>query len=313
VRGLPIVLEVITKRLAAMIVLLFAISIMVFLIIRLIPGSPVAAILGTNASDPNLAKSLTHQLGLNDPLPVQYGHWIGSALGGNFGYSYAQQMPVSKILAQNLPWTLELTLAGLAFSLVFGSALGILAAVNRNTSWDTAAMFVSLACLSMPSFWLGFLLLALFGVALHWFPVFGTTSLRGLPLPAVTLGLAVMGITARFVRSSIIDTAGHLHVLTARAKGLPRSVVFRRHILRNSLLPILTVVGLQVGSLLSGAVIIENVFSRPGIGRVLVTAILGKDYLTVQAVVLIIAAMYAVTNLLVDLSYPLLDPRIARR
>jgi ABC-type dipeptide/oligopeptide/nickel transport system permease component len=304
---------ILLKRVAALIVLLFAISIVAFLILRLIPGSPISAILGTNASDPALAERLTKQLGLNEALPVQYAHWISRVLTGNLGYSYAQQLPVSTIVAQNLPWTIELTVAGLAFSLVFGSALGIVAARHRNTATDTIAMVSSLACLSMPSFWLGLLLLTAFGVDLHWFPVFGSTSLRGLPLPAITLGLAVMGITARFVRSSVVDASRHPYVTTARAKGLSRGTVFRRHILRNALLPILTVVGLQVGALLSGAVIIETVFSRPGIGRVLVQAILSKDYPTVQALVLIIAAMYAITNLLVDLAYPLLDPRISHR
>lgn len=303
----------VAKRLAAIVVLAFGISVIVFLIIRLIPGDPAIVLLGTNAGDPALVARLHHQLGLDKPIPVQYVHWIAGVVRGDFGYSYGQDQPVSRLITQNLPYTLELTAAGLFFSFVVGTLLGIVAALKRNTIVDTVAMGFALAGLSFPSFWLGLLLIVVFAVHLHWFEVFGGTSLKGLVLPSVTLALSVAGFTARFVRSSMIEAGRKQHVVTARAKGLTRHQVLRRHVMRNAVLPVLTIVGLQVGSLLSGAVVIETVFSRPGIGRLLVNAILAKDYLTVQAIVLIVAVLYALTNLLVDLMYPLLDPRIAHR
>jgi ABC-type dipeptide/oligopeptide/nickel transport system permease component len=303
----------VAQRLVGIFLLTFGISVLVFLIIRLIPGDPAIVLLGTNAGDPALVARLHQQLGLDEPIPVQYLHWIWGVLHGDFGYSYGQQQPVSTLIRENLPATLKLTAAGLALSLLFGSLIGVVAALRRNSVTDTVAMGFSLVLLSIPSFWLGLILLVIFAVNLHWFAVFGGDSLKGLVLPAVTLAASGIGFTARFVRSSVIDAARRQHVVTARAKGLRGRDVLRRHVLRNAMLPVLTVVGLQVGALLSGAVIIETVFSRQGIGRLLVNAILAKDYLTVQAVVLIVAIAYAVTNLIVDLLYPVLDPRIARR
>jgi ABC-type dipeptide/oligopeptide/nickel transport system permease component len=301
------------KRVGSILMLGLGISIVVFLIIRLIPGDPAVALLGTNAGDPALVARLRQQLGLDEPLTTQYLHWIGGVLRGDFGYSYGQQRSVASLIGQNLPPTLALTAASLAISVVFGTLVGVLAALRRNTRWDTLATGVSLVFLSIPSFWLGLVLIVVFAVHLHWFNVFGGSTPKGTVLPAVTLGLSGVGFVARFVRSSVIDAARRQHVVTARAKGLSPRQVLTRHVMRNALLPVLTVIGMLVGNLLSGAVVIETVFSRPGIGRLLVNAILSKDYLTVQAVVLIVAVMYAATNLLVDLLYPVLDPRIARR
>jgi ABC-type dipeptide/oligopeptide/nickel transport system permease component len=298
------------RRLAAMPPLLFGISVLVFLIIRLIPGDPVAAILGTNADSPALVARLHQQLGLNLPIPAQYLHWIGGVLTGNFGYSYAQQQPVSGLLVSNLGYTAELTAAALAFSLVFGSLTGVIAARRRNTRTDAGSMGLALIFLSLPSFWLGLLIIIVFAAQLHWFPVVGGVSFRGLVLPALTLGLASMGFIARFVRSAVVESADQPYVIIARAKGLRRSEVLTRHILRNAVISVLPVVGLELGNLLTGAVIVETVFSRPGLGRLLVTAILAKDYPTVQAVVLLIAVIYAGLNLAVDLLYPVLDPRL---
>jgi ABC-type dipeptide/oligopeptide/nickel transport system permease component len=301
------------RRLASIVGLAFGISILVFLIIRLIPGDPALALLGTNAGDPSLVARLHAQLGLDAPLPVQYARWIGNVLSGDFGYSYGNQQSVTSLLAANFPATIQLTVAGLTLSLLFGSILGVVAALRRNRATDTVAMGFALTCMSIPSFWLGLLLILLFAVQLPIFDVVGGTSLKGLVLPAVTLALGSIGFNARFVRSSVINAQQLNHVITARAKGITAVQVFRRHVLRNALLPILTIVGLQVGQLISGVVIVETVFSRPGIGRLLVQAILSKDYLTVQAVVLIIAVLYALTNFAVDLLYPVLDPRVANR
>jgi ABC-type dipeptide/oligopeptide/nickel transport system permease component len=301
------------RRVAAMPPLLFGISVLVFLIIRLIPGDPVAAILGTSADSPALVARLHRQLGLNLPVPAQYLHWITGVLTGNFGYSYAQQQPVSGLLVSNLGYTAQLTAAALAFSLVFGSLTGVIAARRRNTLFDTGGMGVALIFLSLPSFWLGLLIIIVFAAQLHWFPVVGGVSFRGLVLPALTLGLASMGFIARFVRSAVVESSDQPHVIIARAKGLRRGKVLTRHILRNAVISVLPVVGLELGNLLTGAVIVETVFSRPGLGRLLVTAILAKDYPTVQAVVLLIAVIYAGLNLAVDLLYPVLDPRLGHR
>lgn len=303
----------ISRRLAAIAGLAFGISVLVFLLIRLIPGDPAITLLGTNAGDSALVARLHHQLGLDEPMHVQYLNWITRVLHGDFGYSYGEQRPVSSLLAANFPATIQLTVAGLAISLFFGTIIGVLAAVKRNRPTDTAIMGAALVCMSLPSFWLGLLLILLFAVKMPIFQVVGGTSLKGLVLPAITLALGSIGFNARFIRSSIISAQSQKHVLTAASKGLSAGTIFRRHVLRNALLPILTIVGIQVGQLISGVVIVETVFSRPGVGRLLVQAILSKDYLTVQAVVLIIAIVYAAVNLMVDLLYPVLDPRVARR
>ena len=306
-------LQYFLKRLLAVVLLACGISVLVFMLIRLIPGDPVRTLLGTNAGSPEMLERLTRQLGLDQPLLTQYVLWFGNALQGDFGYSFVTQRSVSSLIAANFPATLQLTLAALALSVFFGTLLGTLAALRRKTMTDTVGMGIALVFMSIPSFWLGLLLILTFAVTLPWFQVAGGTSWDGLVLPACTLALGTIGINARFVRSSIIAASGQAHVVTARAKGITRVQLFVRHILRNAMLPIATVIGLQIGNLLSGTVIVETVFSRPGLGRLLVDAILAKDYLTVQAVVLIISVIFALTNFLVDLLYPMLDPRIARR
>lgn len=303
----------VVQRILAIVALAFGISVLTFLIIRLIPGDPAIAMLGTNAGDGALVARLHRQLGLDQPIWTQYIGWIGNVVRGDFGYSYGYQQTVSSLLAVNFPATVELTLAGLALSVSVGTALGVASALRRNRAADTISMGLALTFMSLPSFWLGLLLILLFAVELPWFDVVGGTSLKGLVLPALTLGLGGIGFNARFVRSSIIAAQGQRHVITARAKGISRRQVFLRHVFRNALLPILTIVGLQVGQLLSGTVIVETVFSRPGIGRLLVQSILAKDYMTVQATVLIVAILYAITNFAVDLLYPILDPRVASR
>lgn len=301
------------RRLLAIVALAFAVSVVVFLIIRLVPGDPVITMLGTEAGDKALVVRLRHQLGLDQPLYIQYLTWVSNLLQGNFGYSYAEDRAVTSVIAANFPATLQLAAAGLALSLFFGFVIGVAAAIKRNRTLDTAMMGFALAGMSIPSFWLGLLLILLFAVTLPWFDVVGGTSLKGLVLPAVTLAIGSIGFNARFVRSSIVGAMVQQHVITARAKGISRARVFLRHVVRNALLPMLTIVGLQVGHLLSGAVFVETVFSRPGIGRLLVQSILAHDYPTVQAVVLIIAIIYAVTNFIVDMLYPVFDPRIAYR
>lgn len=303
----------IVRRLLAIVVLAFGVSLIAFSIIHLIPGDPVIQMIGYGQSSAQEIRNLHHQLGLDLPLPVQYVRWLGNVLHGDFGYSYYSSTPVVKLISQNGPYTVELAVAALIVSLLVGIPLGIIAALYRGSLVDSAAMIVSLAALSVPDFWLGILLITLFSVQFHFLPVFGGTSLtsiQSLILPALALGAGTGGVTARFVRASVIEAATKQHVVTARSKGVPRRQVFTRHIFRNAILPVLTVIGLQIGFLLSGTVITEVVFSRPGIGRLLVDSILQKDYLTVQALVLLITLIYTTVNLIVDLIYPWIDPRI---
>lgn len=301
------------RRLAGLVVLLWGISILVFLMVRLIPGDPATAILGQSATDPAIVARLRSQLGLDRPLFVQYMDWARGVLTGNFGYSYNQQRSVTSLIGANLMPTLSLTVAALSLTIVLGLLLGVITGLRRGSALDTGIMGAALAAMSLPSFWLGSMLLVVFAVHMSLFQVAGGTGVRGLVLPAVTLALGTAGFLARFVRSGVVETARQKYVTTARAKGLPHRAVVVGHVVRNALLPVLTVVGLQLGNLLSGTVIVETVFSRPGIGRLLVSSILQKDYLTVQAVVLLIAVVYAVVNAVVDLLYPVLDPRVAAR
>lgn len=301
------------RRLVGLVALLLGISVLVFFMIRLIPGDPVTSILGQSATDPAVVDRLRAQLGLDRPLPVQYLDWLKGVLTGDFGYSYSQQRPVTQLIAANLGPTVFLTVAALIVTVAVGMLLGVLAGIRRGTRLDTGIMGTALAFMSLPSFWLGSMLLVLFAVRLPIFAVVGGTGPAGLVLPTITLALGGVGFLSRFVRSSVTDTARQKYVTTARAKGLSHRAVVWGQIVRNALLPVLTVVGLQLGNLLSGTVIVETVFSRPGIGRLLVDSILQKDYLTVQAVVLLIAAIYAVVNTGVDLLYPVLDPRVAAR
>jgi ABC-type dipeptide/oligopeptide/nickel transport system permease component len=303
----------IVRRLLAIVALAFGVSLIAFSIIHLIPGDPVIQMIGYGQSSAEEIRNLHHQLGLDLPLPVQYVRWLGNVLHGDFGYSYYSSTPVAKLIGQNIPYTIELAFAALIVSLLVGIPLGVVAALWRGSFLDSSAMILSLASLSIPDFWLGILLISLFSVQFHVLPVFeGTslTSIQSLILPALALGAGTGGITARFVRASVIEAATKQYVVTARSKGVPGDRVFTRHVLRNAILPVVTVVGLQVGFLLSGTVITEVVFSRPGIGRLLVDSILQKDYLTVQALVLLITLIYTTINLIVDLIYPLIDPRI---
>jgi ABC-type dipeptide/oligopeptide/nickel transport system permease component len=301
------------RRVGALVFLAIGISIIAFAIVRLIPGDPAKVILGTSGGNAEIVKRLDAQLGVNRPVVTQYFIWAGDLFKGNFGYSYSQQQSVSSLLAQNVPASLELIVAGLVLTFVFGLLIGIVAALRRNTVTDTVLMAGSVFFLSIPSYWLGLLLIELLAVRVHVFPVVGGTGLTGLVLPAVTLGLGGIGLTARFVRSSVIEAAHQPHVLTARAKGISRRLLLTQHVVRNALLPVFTILGLQFGSLLSGVVLVEVVFSRPGLGRLLVDSITSKDYPTVQAAVLLIAVAYCVVNLVVDLAYQFLDPRTVAR
>ncbi len=300
----------IAQRLLSAIPVVLGVTLLVFLMLHLVPGDPAAQMLGEMAVSEAAILNLREQMGLNDPLHVQYGNFVLSALRGELGVSILARRTVGEMIGTNLPATLTLTLAGLGIAFLVGGVLGILAAVFQNTWIDRVSMSFAILGVSMPSFWLGLLLIFLFSLRLGWFPATGSGGIERLVLPAFTLGVAGAAVISRMVRSSMLEVMRQDYVRTGRAKGLSESRVVLKHVLRNALIPVLTIVGLEFGRLLSGTVVIEVVFARPGIGRLLVDAILKKDFQVVQGVVLVSALFYLAVNLLVDLSYTFVDPRI---
>ena len=298
------------RRILATVPVILGVTILVFLMLHLVPGDPVKMMLAEFGTNPEQVEMLRAQLHLDEPLPQQYGRFVWGAVQGDFGISIRTKRPVNKEILDNLPSTFILASAGLLFAGFFGTILGILAAIRQNTWVDAGSMFVALLGVSMPSFWLGLLLIFAFSLHLRWFPATGGGDLKHLVLPAVTLGLISSAIIARLTRSSMLEVLRQDYVTVARAKGLVEWRVIIGHALKNALIPVVTIFGLQFGQLLAGTVVIETVFSRPGIGRTLVDAILSKDFPMVQAIVLVVALSYVVVNLIVDLLYGVLDPRI---
>lgn len=313
-------LQYIRTRLLLTIPVLLGVSLITFSILHLIPGDPARILLGdmgggaaAGDTSQEAYENLREELGLNDPYIVQYLNYLKDAMQGDFGRSFQTNRDVSDTILDVLPYTLELTVAGLGFAVLFGGILGIIAALNRNTWIDSLTMVVSLFGLAMPSFWLAFILIQLF--ALRWaiLPSTGSDGIKSLILPALTLGLVASGTVARLVRSTMLEVLRQEYVVTARSKGLSERVVILRHALRNALIPVVTIVGLQFGGLLSGAVIIETVFARRGLGRLAAEAVLRRDFPMVQGTILVAAIGYVLINLLVDISYAWLDPRIKYR
>jgi ABC-type dipeptide/oligopeptide/nickel transport system permease component len=289
---------------------LLGVSLFVFLMIHLLPGDPVTTMTFGASPTPKQVEALREQMGLNDPLHIQYLKFISKAVTGDFGRSIRSKHLVINDIKDNIGPTMVLTGAGMLVAMVVGFGLGLLAALRRNTWVDTGAMTVALAGVSMPSFWLGILLIYFFAVKLDWFPLTGNEGVSRLVLPAIALGWGYAAITARLIRANLIDVMGQDYILTARSKGLSRQLVIGRHAMKNALIPVITIIGLQFGNMLAGAVVIEVLFARQGIGRLLVDAILQRDFPLVQAIVLFIAVFYVISNLLVDTSYAFLDPRI---
>jgi len=300
----------IAQRLLSAVPVIVGVTLLVFLMLHLVPGDPAAQMLGEMAVSEAAILNLRQQLGLNDPLHVQYGNFLASALRGELGVSILARRTVGEMIGSNLPSTLSLTLAGLGIAFLIGGVLGILAAVYQNSWIDRLSMTFAILGVSMPSFWLGLLLIFVFALRLGWFPATGSGGLERLVLPAITLGVAGAAVISRMVRSSMLEVMRQDYVRTGRAKGLTEARVVFKHVLRNAMIPVLTIVGLEFGRLLSGTVVIEVVFARPGIGRLLVDAILKKDFQVVQGVVLVSAIFYLLVNLIVDLSYSFVDPRI---
>lgn len=307
----------ILRRLLFMIPVALVVSFLVFMLIHLIPGDPARVLLGEEAT-PQTVAALQHQLGLDKPLLVQFGIWFVQLLHGNLGDSIQLQQPVTQALFQRLPVTMELGFTSLIFSLLLAFPLGILTATRRNSWVDWVINVSSLTGTAIPTFVLGLLLIFLFAVALRFFPPGGYVpfgddafgNVRDLVLPTLTLSIGSVTVNLRQIRSSMIEVLGQDYVRTARAKGLSERRVQYVHALRNSILPVLTILGFQVGAILGGAVITETIFLWPGIGKLVVDSIFSKDYPVVQGIVLFIAFSYMLSNLLVDISYVIFDPRI---
>ncbi len=285
-------------------------SVVVFLMLYLIPGDPASIYVGESQATPERIAQIRHSLGFDRPLYVQYGDFLWKALHGNLGRSVQTNRPVAQEVLDRLPNTIQLAVAAMILAILSGVSLGLISGLKQNSWLDTLAMLGALTGVSIPVFWLGLLLIMFFAVRLHWFPATSQPGLRGLVLPAISLALLSTATLARLVRSSIIEVL-HLEFLqTTRAKGLRERTVVLRHALPNALIPVITVIGLQFGSLLSGAVVTETVFARPGLGKLVVDSIQNKDFPVVQGVILVLAMIYVVVNLLVDLSYAIIDPRI---
>lgn len=296
-------------RLVSALVVVLGVCTLVFLLIHLVPGDPVEAMLGENAQMAD-REALRQALGLDRPLGEQYLDYLRRLVRLDLGLSFQDHRPVAAILGERLPATLELTVAALALALSLALPLGVLAARHRGQPLDTGAMGLSLVGISIPNFWLGPMLILLFSLWLGWTPVSGREGPSSLILPALTLGTGMAAILARMVRGSILEVLGEDYVRTAHAKGLSESRVLWGHALRNAWLPILTLIGLQLGGLLGGAVITETVFAWPGVGSLLVEAIQSRDYPVVQACVLLVSLSYVLVNTLTDLVYSWVDPRI---
>lgn len=297
------------KRLLGIIPVVFGVLLLTFFLVHLIPGDPVEVMLGESATNTDRTQLRT-DLGLNQPLLTQFVSYIGKLTVGDFGHSIHTKMPISTLLAERIPNTAKLALLALIIAITIGLPLGVIAALNANSWLDKIASTFSLTLSAMPHFWLGPLMMMVFALWLGWLPVSGMESTTSIVLPALTLGFGLAAILTRMTRASLLEVLHEDFVRTARAKGLTENAVILRHALRAALLPIITVLGLQLGSLLAGAVITETVFSWDGVGRLLVESIEKRDYPVTQACVLVVALSYVVINLFTDLIYAQADPRV---
>jgi peptide/nickel transport system permease protein len=308
------------RRLTSMLATLVAISVVIFLGVRLLPGNVIDLMFGGDATaSPELRARAAHDLGLDGSYPSQYWRWIKGMFSGDMGHSLLSQRPISEIMATALPITIELIVFGLLIAVVVSVPLGVISAVRRNSSADYAARTAGLLGLSIPNFWLATLLLIFFSRVLHWVPPLQYVSLFDDPwrniqeffMPAISISVFTLAIVMRMVRATMLEVLNLDYVRTARAKGVPRRRVLRKHALRNALIPVVTVVGFEVGGLIGGAAIVELIFGLPGVGYTLLNGIFNRDYPVIQAATLLIAAVFVVANLLVDVLYGWLDPRIS--
>lgn len=300
------------RRLLQAVPVVLGVIFAVMLTIEMIPGDPVTLMLGEHATQESVA-AVREALGLDKPLLVRYAQYIGSLLRGDLGRSLRERREVSEELADVWPATLELTAAALIIAVIFGVLAGVVSAVWPNSFFDGVMRLTSLFGLSMPVFWTGLTLIVFFSLWLNWLPVGGSGSLRHLILPAATLSLPSLAMVARMTRSSVLEVLREDYIRTARAKGVRERAVVLKHGLRNACIPIVTLLGLQVGQLLGGAVLTETVFAWPGMGRLIVRAIFARDYILLQGAILVFALAFVLINLLVDISYAMFDPRVSRR
>ena len=308
-------------RLLSLVLSLVAASIVIFFVVEVVPGDPAQFMLGLNAQ-PDTLMALRDQLGLNQPLPLRYLGWVVGMLHGDFGTSYTYRVPVSELLTARLAVSLPLAIYALALTILIAFPAGIIAAARRNSKTDVVVMSTTQLGVAVPNFWFAMLLVLVFAVGLHWFSAGGFPGwdkgglwlgLRALTLPAIALALPQASILARVMRSALLDTLGEDYIRSARAKGLTRRQTMWRHALRNALIPVLTIVGLQFSFLLAGAIIIENVFFLPGLGRLVFQGITQRDLIVVKSVVMLLVFAVILVNFLVDLSYALIDPRLRRQ
>jgi peptide/nickel transport system permease protein len=300
------------RRLAQTLPIALLVATLVFSLIHMIPGDPVEMMLGDGAQRSEV-ENLRHELGLDRPLIQQYGSFLGGLVKGDLGRSLHFGEPVTRILARHYPATLELAFAGMLVALAIALPLGILAAFHRDGAIDHASRFFSLLGVSIPNFWLGPMLILVFSIQLNLFPVSGRSGLASLVLPAITLGTALAGLLTRMIRSSLVEELHKPYLATAQAKGLSRRLAVVRHALKNASIPVVTIVGLQFGALLTGAIITETIFAWPGLGRLIIQSIRLRDYPLVQGGILAIALTYLLLNLVTDVVYAYLDPRIRLR
>ncbi|MFC7215085.1 nickel ABC transporter permease [Saliphagus sp. GCM10025334] len=303
------------RRSVTSLFVLFGVSVLTFLMVFFTPGDPAETILrqqmGGRTPPDTAIEQFRIEQGLNDPILVQYGDWVTNILQGNLGQSYHNDASVVQLIFENLWPTFELALAGLFVALVIAVPTGVISAVHKGGRLDYGSQLVALLGLSMPNFWLGYLLMLVFAIQLGVLPTSGYGTADRLVLPAITLGTGMAAIVTRLLRSSMLEVLDEEYIRTARSKGLRERIVVYKHALRNALIPVITIVGLQFGYLLNGAVIIEMVFQRPGLGRLLIDSIFARDYPIVQGLVLVIAMFFVVTNFLVDVTYRYVDPRIS--
>lgn len=304
------------RRGLALLFTLFAASVVVFVVLEVLPGDPAQLMLGTEAREDTLA-ALRQQMGLDRPAPARYLDWVGGALAGDLGTSYTYKMPVAQLIGDRLAVTAPLAILSLILSTALAIPLGMLAAIRHNRAGDWGVMGFSQLGLAVPNFWVGIMLIWVFALQLGWFGAGGfpgwgggwAGALRALVLPATALALTEAAILARVVRSAMLETMREDYVRTARAKGLSKAAVLRRHVLRNAMIPVATIIGLQFGFLMAGAVVVENVFTLPGLGRLAFQAIAQRDLIVVKDVVVLLAAIVVAVNFLVDVVYAVIDPR----
>lgn len=299
----------IIRRIISMIPILLIVSILAFLFIHLTPGDPIRIMYGSEISQENYLE-LRAQMGFDDPLPVQYFRYMGNVMRGDFGNSYRTRSSVTEEINRRFGYTFVLALVSMIWAVFAGLIVGIISAVKRNSVWDRVAMIASISSISMPTFWLGLVLMQVLAVNLGWLPTSGSTTWQHIIMPSIVLGTGVAAVVARFSRSSLLETLGEDYIRTARAKGQKKHIVIIRHALRNALIPVVTMTGLQFGFLIGGSIVIEQVFAWPGLGNYLIQGITFRDYPVVQAMIMLFALQFLVVNLLVDITYAFLNPQI---